>query len=312
MLFVTTTNGSRLVYPGVFTPVRAGGYVSPPRVLEPETTAHLNRVSAAGGVYTNTNAIDDAYKFIKSRNLTSGSAVLPNLQICLDARFGVLLDATSGRVNKLFSVLGAASDAGLVTATAGVPGPEYLAAGILGLPSLLFNNSGLVTAAIPCMQTGEFGHCALMQMPVPVQNGATAYSHPTGGVINMLANVDGFLRQVLVIGGAGYNANVASDGGNGYVGVPARTIARYKHTRAPFQLLASGNGEFTTVYSTSATLAATNYTAAVALGYQANFGNGDVFRLALNTRLSTLWIMDREDSVTLADLDAFIQQQYGM
>ena len=64
MPFLTTISGSRLVYPGGFTPVRANGYVSPPRVLEPETIAHMQRVAAAGGVNANLFAVDDGYKFI--------------------------------------------------------------------------------------------------------------------------------------------------------------------------------------------------------------------------------------------------------
>lgn len=309
--FLTTSGGSRLVFPGGFTPVRATGYATPPRTLEPETLAHMARVNAAGGVYANLVAVDDAFKFIKTRNLLSASTTTPNIQLCLDVRFGVLLDAGTGRVNRLFSLLGVDNDAGLVTATPGFQGPEYLPTGILGKPALRFNNAGLITPPIACLYTGEYGHCALGQLPAPAQNGAVIYSHNGYGINNMLYHADGFLRQAFSFDYQGYEVYIASNGGNGYMGAPARTIARYKDTRTPFQLLASGNGEFSSIYGSSTARPPITYTAPIAIGYRSN-GDGSVYINSTNTLFSTLWVLDREDGTLLADLDAFIQLQYGM
>jgi hypothetical protein len=310
-MFLSANNGSRLVFPGVFTPVRATGYSTPPRTLEPETLAHMARVNAAGGVYANLVAVDDAFKFIKTRNLINNSPAAPHIQLCLDVRFGVLLDSVTGRVNTLFSLLGADTDAGLVAATPGLQGPEYLPTGLLGKPSLRFSNAGLVTAPIPCLYTGEYGHCALGQLPAPSQNGGVIYSHNGYGIDNNLIHSDGFLRQSFSYNYQGYQVYIASNGGNGYVGAPARTIARYKDTRTPFQLLASGNGEFSSIYGTAFYKDPISYTAPVALGYRSN-GDGSIYTASTNTFLSTLWILDREDGTLLADLDSFIQLQYGM
>lgn len=310
MPFLTTVSGSRLVYPGGFTPVRANGYVSPPRVLELETIAHMQRVSAAGGIYANLIAVDDAYKFIKTRNLINTNPALPHLQLCYDARYGVKLDGTN-RVTRLFSLLSSAEDATLVTITPNIPGPQYLPNGILGRPALLFSNAGLMTAPIDCLKTGEYGHCALIQMPQPVQNGAIGYSHGGYGIDNFLIHSDGFLRQIFASDYQGYQVYIASNGGGGYVGAPARTIARYKESRSPLQLLASGNGEFSSIYGTSAIRPIISYTAPVTLGYR-GYGDGAVYTMSTNTFFSTLWILDREDSTLLSDLDLFIKMQYKM
>ena len=311
MPYLSTSTGSRLVYPGVFTPVRGGGYTSPARIIEPETFAHLNRVSQAGGVNANLIAVDDAFKFIKTRNLLLAASPAPMLQVCFDARFGVLLDSVTGRVNTLFSILGANTDASLITITAGVQGPEYLPAGMLGKPSLHFNTAGLVTAPIPCLYTGEFGHCALGQVPTPSQNGAVIYAHNGYGIDNCLIHSDGFLRQTFSYDYQGYQVYIASNGGNGYMGAPARTISRYKDTRPDLQLLASGNGEFSSIYGTAVRKNPITYTAPVALGYRSN-GGGEVYTHSTNTLLSSLWILDREDAAPMADVDAFIKAQYGM